>query len=225
MPPVNYRDPIQAWPYLLPGWPAHRDNNYAFKAYALDFAAKWCGPGSLLLWCDASIVPIKPLDAVFAEIEERGVWLPANHFEPKSNYHWTAESAYADLLPYGPVAQLINRNIPHCATTAFGISTGHPAGKAFLKQFFRLASQTKAFHGPWINANCPEQMASRNVTEADGFICAPCGPPEVRGHRHDQTVASVLAHSLHIELDHQGLLAYKGLETEKTVLVADGGYE
>jgi hypothetical protein len=204
---------------LPPNCPSHDDKPYAFKAYALRNAAYVYGDSTTtLLWCDASIVPICPLAPLWERIERDGYWFAKSGW---NNYQWTADSAYPDLFAYEltryrTVEEMRERNksIPHVVATAFGISTAHPTGKAFLDEYYRLASETRAFCGPWTNG----------PAYYDNPRQAPCGPPDVLGHRHDQTAASVIAWRLGMKLDESGIFAYRGSETEHTILVADGKY-
>lgn len=224
------------WTDALPqGCPSHSAVPYAFKAFAL----KWEAEKSLhttLLWADACILPIKPLGPLFERIERDGYWFSNNGW---SNYEWCADSAYPDLFPEAYAAhasakavgeaempilddvRIVNRKIPHVVATTFGISLTHPLGKVFLDEYFRLASETKAFCGPWINADHRDVKCKLDP----GTRCAPCGPEDVRGHRHDQTAASVIAWRLGFKLTNApDIFAYRGGEKENTVLVADGGY-
>jgi hypothetical protein len=225
----------EATPYFyknrLPeGSPTHQDVPYAFKAYALKEAEK--AGYTTLLWTDACILPIKPLGPLFERIERDGYWISNNGW---TNYEWTADSAYPELFdphlfhPWAehPMAlensRNINRTIPHVVATTFGISLAHPLGKAFLDEYYRLASETKAFCGPWINANY--QAKPGDMRPLMGERCQPCGPADVRGHRHDQTAASVIAWRLGFRLTNApDIFAYRGGETDKTSLVADGAY-
>lgn len=218
------------WNGVPHGSPEHHETNYAFKAHALKAMAQ---TGATLLWCDSSIVPIASLETIWEKIEADGVWIPLNSSQPPVNYLWTADSAYADLFVRHAKAsdeefmrdmRELNKQIPHCATTAFGISLAHQNGGWFLDQFTRYAA-TRAFHGPWINALNVEQMARHPNAYHNLARCSACGPPEVKGHRHDQTAASVIAWSLGIVPTVQpDLFAYKGCEGPNTRLVADGDY-
>ncbi len=209
---------FHGWQRLPDGCPSHAERPFAFKAYALREVAKY--GATSLLWCDSSILPIRPLEPLWERIERDGYWFANNAW---TNYQWTADIAYPDLFPEvyrsnvdaDPIsaARLINREIPHVVATAFGISTAHPKGKRFLDEFYRLASETKAFCGPWTNG----------PVYYDNPRQAPCGPPDVLGHRHDQTCASVLAWRLGFRLTEQPeIYAVKGNETDATILVADG---
>ena len=216
---------------LPPGSPPHRlhgafagtqEKNipYAFKAYALVEAAKQY---DTLLWADACILPVQPLGSLWERIERDGYWISRQGY---NNYEWTADSACKDLFPecgnfdgdYDYThAREINRTIPHVVATSFGFSMKHPQGRAFLSEYYRLAGTTRAFCGPWSNANVSGAVA--------GFRTAPCGPADVWGHRHDQTAASVIAWRLGFELTSPPeVFAYRGGEDERTILVADGAY-
>ena len=141
---------------LPPGSPPHRlhgafagtqEKNipYAFKAYALVEAAKQY---DTLLWADACILPVQPLESLWERIERDGYWISRQGY---NNYEWTADSACKDLFPecgnfdgdYDYThAREINRTIPHVVATSFGFSMKHPQGRAFLSEYYRLASTT-----------------------------------------------------------------------------------
>lgn len=212
------------WERLPAGWPSHRQVPFAFKAHALITAAK---DYDLLLWCDSSILAVRDMRPIWDRIEQQGHWFSACGFD---NYTWTADSAYVDLFPQwqhgdGPnafaAARSQNRLIPHLVAGCFGVNAHHPQGKAFLSEFYRL-SQTRAFCGPtWNSAYLGPVKDWRNREGAK-----PCGPPDVAGHRHDQTAASVIAYRLDIELTDPPLyFAYaEDLDKvdERTILVAKG---
>ncbi len=220
------------WRDRLPtGSPSHQDVPYAFKAFALQSA--WADGAGTLLWCDSCIIPVKPLDELWERIERDGYWIGSQAGpEPDqgyTNYEWTADSAYPILFGgdhphlYDSHClgsdRVLNRKIPHVAATAFGVSMEHPIGRAILDQYFRLASETKAFCGPWRNTNMHDDEPTRSGK------WAPCGPPDVRGHRHDQTALSVIAWRLGCNLTRwPDVFAYAGHQDERTILVADGGF-
>lgn len=236
---------VQCWHNSFPpGCPPHRTHGilaaqreqdcipYAFKGFALKAAAD-AGHTSLL-WCDACIVPLKPLDELWKKIERDGVWFARNGF---TNYQWTAADVYQHLFPDifatagarvggGTVqhadclasAMMVNRCVPHVVATTFGLNLNHPKGTAFLAEYYRLASETRAFCGPWQNSAAPREQG-RNSDRPAGY----CGPPDVLGHRHDQSAASVIAWRLGVELtDSPKWFAYEGGQTDETVLVARG---
>lgn len=220
------------WLNRLPNdCPSHRYVPYAFKAYALKHAEK--RGYTSLLWADACIRPVSSLEPIWERIEKDGYWMSNNGF---TNDQWTADSAYPDLfteatfprLPnrteteHWDEARAINHGITHVVATTFGIDLRHSKGRAFLKEYFRLASETKAFCGPWINANA--EMATR----INAPRVMPCGPLSTRGHRHDQTAASVIAWRLGFKLTSPpDLFAYPNADgsfPKEAILIADGKY-
>ena len=224
------------WRDQLPaGAPKHEDVPYAAKAYAL--RSVQAGGARTLLWTDACILPIAPLGPLWERIERDGYWISSQAGpEPDrgwSNYEWTADSAYPALFPQWQhknwagddyaSAKSVNRTIPHVVATTFGVSLDHPTGRAILDEYFRLASTTNAFCGPWTNScygtSKPELVVNPNPRQH------PCGPADVRGHRHDQTALSVIAWRLGCKLSQwPEIFAYRGHEDERTILCADARY-
>jgi hypothetical protein len=203
-------------------WPSHSEKPYAFKAYAMHDAVDT--GADTLLWADACMLPVQDMTPLWERIERDGYWFSRNGW---SNYEWTADSAYPDLFPGIAIddARRLNKDIPHVVATCFGISLKHLRGRHFLKEYYRLASETKAFCGPWTNctAGC-EKHASHYTDQRFGN----CGPADVRGHRHDQTAASVIAWRLGVKLtDPPEIFAY-GKAGEpfdpRTIMIADGAY-
>jgi hypothetical protein len=195
---------------LPPGSPSHQDVPYAFKAFAID-AARARG-FRYVLWADASINPIRPLDGLWELIAQQGYWISNNGW---NNGEWTWPTAYGEL----GVAPEDNWRIPHVVATAFGLDLQHPIGAAFQDEYLRLA-KTRAFCGPWFNRRHPD-YAHHGPAPHTGE----CEDARVRGHRHDQTAASLIAHRLGMALtDPPKWLAYYPHETEDTVLSVDGRY-
>lgn len=207
---------------MPPGSPSHQETPYGFKAWALE-AAREKG-GTMLLWADASIVPIRAIDPIWEYAAEHGVWLADNGW---NNSQWTCDAAYPDLFP-DSILQAIkteeayaavrsqNRKIQHVVATAFALDLNHRNGALFFYEYLRLA-QTSAFKGPWWNSN------GERPDYASKVGARPCGPPECLGHRHDQSCASVIAWRLGIPLTQSPtFFTYDGQQTEETILIAKG---
>ena len=209
--------------------PKHADVPFAFKAFAL---WPWRDKYDSLIWCDSCILPVRSMEPAWRHIEEHGALFMNNGFD---NVTWTADSAYPDLFPnlkaqmgdsihFLSEARLTNRNIPHTVGGFFGLSMRHEVGRAALEEFYRLA-KTRAFCGPGCNSN---RAQPGNQPEEHNAHCGPCGPPDVRGHRHDQTALSVIAWRLDIKLvDAPQFFIYgkaEDAQDERTVAVADGSY-
>ncbi len=220
---VTFRD------RLPEGSPTHQDVPYAFKAFALAAASTAC---DTLLWCDSSVVPIRSLEPLWERIERDGYWIANNGW---TNYEWTADSAYPDLFTFPPpeyaqsgdmdVLRGLNKQIPHVVATSFGVSLKHPTGRAIFEEYYRLASKTKAFCGPWTNDNYRIEPTDPNSWKP-GERNSPCGPSDVRGHRHDQTALSVIAMRWHCQLTScPDIFAYHDPQKEpdeRTILLAKG---
>jgi hypothetical protein len=187
------------WADQLPaGSPTHQELNYAFKGWAMVAAAE--SGADLLLWCDASILPIADLAPLWDLIERQGTWFSDNGW---TNGQWCSDAA----LPLFAMTREEAFGQRHVMTTAFGLNLRSQTGKLVLSQFFQFACNG-SFHGPWKND------AGQASTD-----------PRVLGHRHDQTAASVIAHRLGIPLSQPpAIIAYKGGETAETILLADGCY-
>ena len=209
------------WFGQLPShWPSHQDVPYAFKAYALKDAESL--GATTLLWADACIRPVASLRPIWERIEKDGYWFSRNGW---TNDQWTADSAYPDLFPlqypgFPEVARSLNSKIEHVVATSFGIDLTHSKGRAFLDEYFRLASTTKAFCGPWRNSfSTPSDPAPRTAI---------CGPQSTLGHRHDQTAASVIAWRLGFNLTSPpDIFTYPDASKPtdpRTIILADGAY-
>jgi hypothetical protein len=198
--------------------PGFHDVPYAFKAWALKAALD--AEHDTVMWCDASIVPIRDLTPLWEHIEEHGYWICRNGWD---NAFWTADSAYSDL----PVTREENWKIPHVVATAFGLRLSHPIGWRIFEEYLRL-SQTRAFCGPWWNRNYTAPDGSRPYARYQANShgrrwCEPCGDAKVAGHRHDQTALSAIAWRAGCTLTNAPqMFAYDGGETADTVLVARG---
>jgi hypothetical protein len=187
---------IRLWSEPLPkSWTPHKDVPYRFKAHALRSV-----DADLILWLDSAILPLRSLDPLWKQIEEVGYFIPAN--PGMWNYEWTAMSAYDDLFPEisREAAIGLNRRIPHCSSAAFGFNLSLWIGQRAYSEFSRLAN-TRAFCGPWANSNGPDKDRYQAAFLARDYTTAVCGPPDVRGHRHDQTALSVIAWRLGMKLD------------------------
>lgn len=183
---------------MPPGSPTHRRMPYAFKAWAIE-AARLHG-ADLVLWADACILPIRSMEPLWDLIESKGYWFSRNGFQ---NGQWCSDAA----LPLLGITREEAFRQEHVVATTFGLNFRSKIGATFASEYLRLA-QNGSFRGPWTN----------NGGEASA-------DPRVTGHRHDQSAASVIAHRLRMILTNPPKwFAYRGGETQETILVADGAY-
>ena len=140
---------------------------YAFKVYALE-AARLAG-NDIVIWLDASMVPIRPLEPLIEHIAEHGYWFPLEG--------WTVGQWCADeprhMMALGWEESF---DIPMVTAGAMGLDLRHTESSWLLEAWLGMC-RAGVFRGPWTNKGFE---ASTN--------------PRVRGHRHDMTCLSVLAH-------------------------------
>lgn len=193
---LHVGDLLECWANIMPpSCPQHSEVPYAFKAYALDTVRR--RGVDLALWCDASIKPIRSLEPLWSLIEQQGYWFSANWWP---NGEWCSDAA----LPLLGITRDESMTHMHVAATAFGLNLRSEIGNTFLDDYLRLA-KNGSFCGPWRN--------DHGQASSD---------PRVRGHRHDQTAASVICWRLGMTLTQPpAWFAYKGSETEKTVLLVE----
>lgn len=174
---------FKGWTDPLPDeWPTHTNVPYGFKAMALRWAMDQ--DFDCVFWCDSVILPIRPLEPLWERVQRVGYFI-ADAGNGANNYQWTADSAYKDLFPGMDIGQAreISKGFLQVHAAVMGLNLRSEIGIEFLSEYYRLATTTKAFCGSWTNTN------------------GDCGPSDVKGHRHDQTAASLIAHRLGMNLD------------------------
>ena len=176
--------------------PSHLDVPFAFKAYAI-LAAIRAGFTSVL-WADVSVVAVRSISPLWAKTEDDGYWLTDN-----GNWNcgqWACDTA----LPLLGVDREEAFRIPMISGAAFALNFEKEVAFDFFLRYM-AAARDGAFAGPFEN--------SENEASAD---------PRVLGHRHDQTAASVIAHSLGMALTKQPcIFAEVAVPTGDTVLVVE----
>jgi hypothetical protein len=154
------------------GCPTHQESPYAFKPAMF---AKAADDGyDLALWCDAAIWACRPLEPVFDHIQTHGHMLFYNGMVG----NWSSDAALESFGINRDTAMGINEIIGCC----IGLNLKHPRSQLFLKLWREKSMDGKTFPGSWHNNN---QEVSKD--------------PRVRGHRHDQTAASIIAWQLEME--------------------------
>ena len=165
---------------LPPGSQPHLHQPYAFKIHALAHASK---TASSLLWLDSSCVARRSLDGVFDLIEQRGVLLFAN--PPHNVGEWCSDRALP-LLGFADREEAML--VPMCWGGIVGVDMTNPTAQWFLWQW-RAYADAGAFAGP------KSERWGKASEDA-----------RVKGHRHDQTAASVIARRMEIQVEPMGEL-------------------
>jgi len=190
---VGFDGRFEAWRTLPPGCPAHLDVPFAFKPYCL--AEARAAGADRVLWLDSSCVAVKPLERMFAKIARDGYLLFRNWRFIAGE--WAGD---ATLERFG-ITRDEAMEIPEVNACALGLDFRHPTGLAFFEQWLDEARRATAFRG-----------TNQPIADAEDYKAVKwnrrqrvSADPRVRGHRHDQTVAGLLAYRLGMRLTKHGL--------------------
>jgi hypothetical protein len=155
--------------------PTHAEVNYAFKPLAMFQAYRQGFDG--LVWLDASCWLRKAPAGILEKVNTDGHLF----FYNCSAGTWTSDVC----LGHFGLTRDEAMQIPMIQACIMGLNLNYPPAVELLN---RLAGKARAhpeiFHGDWSN--------DRGTISKD---------PRCRGHRHDQSVASILIHQINREYD------------------------
>ena len=161
--------------YAHIGSPQHKNQPdsvpYAFKAYSIKKAIE--EGARYILWCDSVVYATKDITTVFNHIKEHGYLLFNNIGYSIGDY-----TSDACLRKYG-MSRNDSFNHPMIMACVMGFDVQNPIAKEFLTKYIEAASDGVSYQGIWSNDNLEVSSDMR-----------------CRGHRHDQSVASILAYQL-----------------------------
>lgn len=205
---------VNAWPH---GTPSLFDQSYDYSPYAAkifaleDVRRRGADIGVLI---DAAFFPIRDVLPLIQHIESHGYYLCANGFKVGE---WSSDRCIEAMGVSREDAFTIEEASSYCV----GLDFRDPRALELLYHWQRSALDPRTIPGPHSSPDWA-RPDGRNV----GFVSA---DRRVRGHRHDQTVLSILAHRLGMKkLSERPYLTayaqgYGGLfPTDQTVLVNDG---
>ncbi|PCJ57934.1 MAG: hypothetical protein COA65_08725 [Rhodospirillaceae bacterium] len=183
------------------GAPLHKDNPYAFKIYAFDQALK--AGYTKILWVDASIYAIKPLDPIWEHLDKHG------HMKQYAGHLCGTWSSDSQLECFGITRDEAMDMEMHGNGGFFALDFETEIANEFFTRW-KQAMLDGQFKGSWNNDN--------NCESAD---------PRCKGCRHDMTCGSIIANQLKMSaLPENLLMAYVGeqYETppETVVMLAQG---
>jgi len=154
----------------IEGCPSHAKAPYAFKAHAMKVAQK--KGYRFILWIDSSVFAVKPVKPIFDQIERDGYLLLNGGW---NTGQWCSDAALVTL----GITREEAFKIPHMMACVIGLDLNNARANQFFDRYFELSNDGITFIGAWTNAN-------HEVSDDD----------RVKGHRHDQTAASVIATKL-----------------------------
>lgn len=151
--------------------PAHKENPYAFKVYAVEKLRKW--GYTTIFWCDSVLRLTRPIDSLLPEIKGRGVYLQKDGWNAAQ---WSNDKA----LGYFGLTRDEAETIESIYACFMGFDFTNPIAEEFFARW-KKSCDDGIFRGNWNNNALTE---SRD--------------PRCRGHRHDQTCAEIISHQLGI---------------------------
>ncbi len=165
-------------------WPSHQQALWGFKVYAFEQARKQ--GYDVVLWIDSSGMAVKSPEKLFALAEKNGV-AAFSRFSASVG-EWSSDLALERL----GVTREEAFHIPEISAYCIAIDFRHKTGQAFFEAWKKYCLDGETFLGVRPPLTLKDAMTNEN-----GKLSA---HPRVRGHRGDQTVASVIVHTLHIPL-------------------------
>jgi len=150
--------------------PPHEKVPYAFKVAAFHAAAR--AGHKLILWCDSAVFAIKPVDPIFEQIERDGYIFFASGFYCGQ---WTSDICLQQMK----VTREDAWKMPMYMACCMGLDLTKPRSQDFLARLTEHAMDWKCFPGDWRN--------DRGQVSKD---------PRCEGHRHDQSVGSILSNQM-----------------------------
>lgn len=204
---------IQAHVNCLPfGAPAKViEDGYDYTAYcAKPFAmleARMAGADMAIL-LDAAFFPIRHIGPLVDYIAGHGYYFCKNGMSVGA---WSSDRCLERM----GVTREDARTMEEISTYCVGLNFAHTHTLELLRRWCGFASDRLTIPGAHTNG------LVNGVGRNPGFVSA---DPSVQGHRHDQTVLSILAHKMGMrELSERPkFTAYLGSETDQTVLVNQG---
>lgn len=182
---------------LPDGCPEHHHDHapYAFKAWACREAAN--AGADIVMWLDASYWLVRPVDDVLAWTERHGCWF---HGPDNSAGAWTNDRC---LEAFG-ITRADAMGVSMIMAGGFALDMRQACAREFLDRY-QQAALDGLFAGRWWNV--------------DGCVSA---DPTCLGHRHDQSVASLLIHQMGLPQT-QDFVRYAHDVTGDPVFLARGG--
>ena len=198
---VGFRGECLTWPpgHFPSGCPSHLEVPFAFKPHCLSEARAqgW----NAVLWLDSSCLVVRSLDPIFEAIEANGYVLFKNSSTRVGE--WASDQT---LSEFG-LSREQALALPEVNAAAIGMNFNRRIGVDFLESWHEAARNKISFRG------ISEAFESwEDYEDVKWNLSGRVSPdPRVRGHRHDQTVAGILAARFGMELTPDGLEDYMSL--------------
>lgn len=179
---------------LPPNSPLHDDAPWAFKVFA--FAEAKRQGYELVLWIDSNGIAIRPLEKIFKKIERQGYYLWSRHSATIGE--WSSDKV---LSSFGLTRDQAF-GIPEINAFCLGLNFKNKQANLFFERWLERAKDGFSFRG--ISKEYPLAMSNTNKDYAVSL------DKRVKGHRHDQTIASIIAWQLKLKTSPYDCFDYHG---------------
>jgi hypothetical protein len=153
----------------------HKEVPYQFKAKSIYKAME--DGGELILWCDSVVYAKQSIEPVFDHIKEYGYLFFDNIGFTVGDY-----TSDACLAHFGVTREEAFK-MPMIMACVMGLNIHNSTTQEFIRQYVAASEDGLTYPGAWSNKNAEVSYDLR-----------------VQGHRHDQSVASILIHKLGMEI-------------------------
>ena len=201
---------IQAWVNVLPfGAPQSViEDRYDYTAYCAKpfvLAEARNSGADIAILLDAAFYPIRSIAPLVERIAQRGYYFCKNGM---SVADWSSDRC---LERMGVLRHALD--MEEISSYCVGLNFADGRCVELVRRWCGFAGDRLTVPGPHTAFGCE----GRNV----GFVSV---DPAVRGHRHDQTVLSILAHKMGMRelTERPRFTSYRGSSTEETVLENEG---
>ena len=166
------------------GSPSHLEKPYAFKVFAF-YKALELGY-DIVLWCDSSLYATRDVKPLFEKREKEGSLLCSGDLKCSE---WTNDN----MLNYFGISRDESASMDHLTASLIGFNFNFQECRDFLS---RWKDSIQVFPGNASNENGSESSDSR-----------------CKGHRHDQSAASIIANQLSMKIDKDQYIAVDSINS------------
>ncbi|KPK97163.1 MAG: hypothetical protein AMJ95_10475 [Omnitrophica WOR_2 bacterium SM23_72] len=195
---------------LPPGSPTHFEAPFGFKPFCFLEAAKL--GYEEILWIDSACVAIRPLEPIFKILEQKGYCLFANNYGQMMG-QWCSD----EVLRINNITREEALKIPEVPCSVIGLNLQNALASKFLQMWHQKAADGITFRG--IRDKIDDWEDYYDIAwNKSGRVSK---DPRVRGHRHDQSAAGIIAHELHMRpfADGLGDIHYKGTAIDRNTII------
>jgi len=183
---VKFDGDFLFWDEKFPeGCPPHFDAPFAFKAYCF-YEANRLGY-TQILWIDSTCVAMRSLSPIFESMNQNGYVLFNNNYD-QSLGQWISDEA----LCFNHLSREDAMTIPEIPCSVIGLDMNSGIASSFLKQWHEIMSDGVTAKGVTSEIRDWDEYQEISWNRNNRIS----RDPRVRGHRHDQSAAGIVAHRL-----------------------------